>query len=116
MQAPQPTATQTQALFDQQLQNDPFGHTLHAWLGALACALLCAPTSIMEFCSLPVGLCFLARFPRHFRLDLRLFRQPVVQLILLWASWMALSLLWSPDVGQGANELGKLRFAYLLLF
>lgn len=70
----------------------------------------------MEFCALPLAICFLARLPRHFRLDLHLFRQPLVQLVLLWGAWMAFSLLWSPDPHQGAEELGKLRFAYLIIF
>src|SRR5689334_12075314 len=93
-----PSITRTDALFLEQRRTDPTGHTIHAWLGALACALLCAPTSVMEFCAAPVGVCFLIRLPRHWRLDLRLLRQPVLWLVLLWAVWMAASVLWSPDV------------------
>jgi O-antigen ligase len=102
-------------VFARQRTVDPFGHWLHALLGAIGCFLICSPVSIIEFAWVPVALCFLVRFPRHFGTHGPLRRSPVAWCTLAWIAWQGLSTRWSLDRTLGVEEWGAVRFGVFVL-
>jgi O-antigen ligase len=100
-----------QAAFSRQREVDPFGHWLHAVLGGLWCFLVCGPVSVMELGWIPLAVCFLIRFPRHWCTHRPLSQTTVPWLILAWTLWQAASIQWSLDRRTGFEEWGVLRFA-----
>jgi O-antigen ligase len=101
--------------FAHQRRVDPFGHRLHALLGALWCVLVCGPVSLIEFGWAPLAICFLIRWPRHIPTHAPLKRTVAPWLVLLWTAWQGVSIWWSLDHRLGLEEWGTLRFAIPIL-
>lgn len=94
-------------------QRDPIGHRLHLAL-ALAHALmlpLSTAGSSITFGFL-IGYAIL-RLPSTWRCYTALLRAPILWALALWTGWIALSLTWSADPAQGAEELWTMRMALL---
>jgi hypothetical protein len=70
------------------------------------------PISVVEFAGIPLWVCFLLRALISRRLWVRPFLEPLTWLLAVWAVWQAVSLLWTPDVEQGLDELGAMRFLW----
>lgn len=110
-----PNPQSVEEAFAQQRRVDPFGHRLHALLGALWCVLVCGPVSVIEFGWAPLAFCFLIRFPRHLPTHRALLRAIAPVLVLVWAVWQGASIGWSLDRQIGLEEWGTLRFAIPIL-
>lgn len=97
--------------FAEQRRIDPFGHTVHAWLGALACASVAAPTSAVEFGAIGVVAAMLIRIHRHWRTLPLLFLQPLMLVLLAWTLLALASRLWTLGPHDAwVDEFGVLRF------
>ncbi|MEM9560859.1 MAG: O-antigen ligase family protein [Planctomycetota bacterium] len=95
-------------------REDPRWQTAHG-IAACACALLITmPTTPMELSIAPIAIVGLARIVRVMPVTLTLFRSPTFLLALAFLAWTALSLLWSTDPAQGADELADLRWLVLV--
>lgn len=104
------------APFDEQRRIDPFGHRVHAWLGALACLCLAGPTSAVEIGVIPVACAFLIRLHRHWRTWPRLLLQPLIVVVLAWAALGAASRLWTVGPHDAwVDEFGSARFGLVLI-
>ncbi len=122
---PQPNAVQPRrwwrvtpgrvdAAFAEQRRIDPLGHTVHAWLGALACASIAAPTTAVELGAIGVVAAMLIRIHRHWRTMPLFFMQPLMLVVLAWALLGLASRLWTlgPHTAW-VHEFGVLRFGIL---
>lgn len=110
-----PNPESVEQAFATQRDVDPFGHKLHALLGALWCVLVSGPVSLIEFGWAPLGVCFLIRYPRHQCTHSALKRLVTPWFVLAWAGWQGVSVLWSMDRDMGIEEFGALRFAVPIL-
>lgn len=96
-------------------RTDLRGQRLHLILGMLSCLLLAAPTSIVEFAAIPVGVFWIIRWPWMWRVARWSFVTPVFLAALAFTGWQALSLAWSGDRSVGVEEFGTARFAWGLV-
>ncbi len=96
--------------FDRQRAIDPFGLRVHTVIGALWCLFLGAPISPSQLAGIPLAAAFLIRIHRHWATFLRLIIQPPMLILLVWAAWAALSLLWSPDPSLGFDQASTVRW------
>lgn len=95
-------------------REDPHWQTAHG-LACCVCALMVTmPTTPMELAIAPIGVVGIARVVRVMPVTITLFRSPTFLLALAFTAWTALSMLWSPDPGQGADELADLRWLLLV--
>jgi O-antigen ligase len=102
------------ATFDHQRRIDPFGHRVHAWLGALACACVAGPTTAVELGALPVVAAFLIRFHRHWRTLPLYFLQPLMLVALAWIALSIASRLWTMGPHNAwLDQFGTARFLIL---
>ncbi len=110
----QVTPGRVETAFADQRRVDPFGHTVHAWLGALACASIAAPTSAVEIGAIGVVAAMLIRFHRHWRTIPLFFMQPLMLVVLAWALLGLASRLWTlgPHT-EWVHEFGVFRFVVL---
>ena len=88
------------------------------WLYA-GCAMVWAATAVgpiagMELGGIPLAVVFLASLNFLWPSYGPFFRRGLVLLILAWAGWMALTLLWTPSIKSGVWEMASLRFAWTL--
>lgn len=105
------TPERVQRTFEHQRRIDPFGHRVHAWLGALACASLAAPTTAVEFGAVGVVAATLIRVHRHWRTLPLFFLQPLMLVVLAWALLALASRLWTVGPNDAwLEEFGVLRF------
>jgi hypothetical protein len=111
--APRGRPADIPALYDYQRRRDTLGHTLHTALAATTCLTLAAPTTIAQFGLVPVFFCTLIRAVGIHPFLGVFARSLMAKLLMLWAAWLALSLLWTPDLAQGIDELSDLRWALL---
>lgn len=110
-----PDAQMVETAFAEQRTVDPFGHRLHALLGALWCVLVSGPVSVIEFGWAPLTICFLIRFPRHQCTHSALKRTTGPWLVVAWTIWQGLATRWSLDKGAAMEEWGAMRFAIPVL-
>jgi O-antigen ligase len=87
-------------------------YTAHTVCGAIWLIGASGPISVVEFAGIPLGCCFFLRAALARRLWLAPFTFPLILLLALWAAWQGISLLWTPDVPQGLDELGAMRFLW----
>ena len=105
------TSERVNDAFAEQRRIDPFGHTVHAWLGALACASVAAPTSAVEFGAIGVVAAMVIRIHRHWRTLPLLFLQPLMLVLLAWTMLALTSRLWTLGPHDAwVDEFGVLRF------
>jgi O-antigen ligase len=71
--------------------------------------------AFIELGWIPLAACFLARLPFVWRGLGDAGRQPSVLAAVMLAAWGAASLLWSAEVGQGVQEIGNIRWAWIAL-
>lgn len=95
--------------------DDLRGQRLHLVFGAISCAMLAGPTSLVEFSAIPVGLFWIIRWPWMWRAARWSFLAPVFLCALAFVAWQAISLAWSPDRKVGIEEFGAARFAWGLI-
>lgn len=77
-------------------------------------AMVAAPTTFVEVGGVPLALASVAR-PRATGRALALFfRAPMWWILLAWAAWQGVSLLWSPDPAHGLDEMASMRWAWSL--
>lgn len=107
----QPTV---QHAFERQHARDELGHCLHRWSAALSLYLISAPTSIVELAGLPVVTVAVCRLWSTWRLWIAVFRQPHVLALIAWAAWGALSITWSSDKRVDIDEIGQIRWVWLI--
>ncbi len=96
--------------FARQRAIDPSGLGVHTAMAVLWCLCLGGPISVSELAGIPLALAFLIRIHRHVGTLPRLLVQPPVILILVWAAWGALSLLWSDDPARGFDQYSHARW------
>lgn len=99
---------------------DTLGRRAHLVTGCIFCILIATPMSFVEFAGIPVAVTLLIRASVRWREDLWkfclcVFVQPMFWALLLWTTWQAVALSWSRDVGLGLEEMGSLRWAWMLL-
>ncbi|QKK07174.1 MAG: hypothetical protein HND58_02705 [Planctomycetota bacterium] len=105
------TRERVDAAFAEQRRIDPFGHTVHAWLGALACAAVAAPTSAVELGAIGVVAAMLIRIHRHWRTLPLFFLQPLILVLLAWTLLALASRLWTLGPHDAwVDQFGVLRF------
>lgn len=105
------TPARIDAAFANQRRIDPFGHTVHAWFGALACAAIAAPTSAVEFGAIGVLAAMVIRVHRHWRTLPLFFLQPLMLIVLAWTLLGLASRLWTLGPHSAwLDEFGVLRF------
>jgi O-antigen ligase len=112
--APWIDQNRVQADFDAQGRRDPFGFWCHAWATLLWFLVLPGPMSYVEFGAVPLAAALVLRIPHLWRLR-RSLPQPLLILTLLLAGWMALSRAWSLDRTLGFEEVGNLRWVWIML-
>lgn len=78
-------------------------------------ATVAAPTTFVELGGVPLLIVSLLRGRATGRALALFFQTPIWWLLLVWALWQAVTLLWSPDVRQGLDEIYSLRWAWTLL-
>ncbi len=99
--------------FDAQQRRDPFGCGLHLVCGVTTCLLLSGPTTLSELALVPAGIMAMVRPHWYWR---TLGGLVVSKTTALWAMavlWGLLALAWSPDRGQGLDELSNVRWSAL---
>lgn len=84
-------------------------------LALLMCAGLAGPMSVCELAGAPLIAYFFIRAARLGRTWLIVPARPIPALVLVFAAWIVFSLLWSPNVAHGLDELGTLRWLWLIL-
>jgi len=96
--------------------------TLRGWWLQLAfalwfCVLLSGPVSIVDLAGIPLWVMGLLRLPRTWWImGAHTLRQPPMTFLIALVAWQALSLTWSPDPANGAEEMGAWRWAWLPFF
>lgn len=111
--APRSGTPDIPALFAYQRERDGLGHTIHTAAAALACFLLAAPTTIAQIGLIPLAGVTLVRSVGIHPFLGAFGRTLLAKLLMAWAAWLALSLLWTPDLKQGIDELSDLRWALM---
>jgi O-antigen ligase len=104
-----------QADFDRQFRRDSLGHRINTFLACGTAFVACMPPGWAE-----VALWFplayaLIRMTNTFPTIWRPWLMPAGLCILVFVAWNVLSLAWSVNPEQGRNEIGKLRFAFVIL-
>lgn len=94
-------------------RRDPRGDRLHLAAACLGLFMLSGPVSVTEFAFAPLLVLFVLRAPHAGAVWVHGFGQPAVLIALALAAWMGVTLLWSPDPAQGADEIGRLRWLLL---
>ncbi|MEM9373422.1 MAG: hypothetical protein AAGA55_07245, partial [Planctomycetota bacterium] len=102
------------AAFARMHARDAIGDRIHCWLACLALFLLPGPATVTEIAVIPLAVFFLARTVNVFPLWLHGFGQPAMLAALAFFGWLAITLLWSPDPGQGIAELNRMRWFLLI--
>lgn len=88
-----------------------FGYPFHLAFAVLWCAGVSGPMSVVEMVGIPVAITALLRLPFIWRTLFRALGRPVVIASVAWALWICVTLLWTPDLAQGAaQEAGKARW------
>jgi O-antigen ligase len=103
-----------QADLTRPIARDPLGHRIHLACALLFCFLLTWPVSIVQFAGLPLMVIFALRVPHIWRTWGSLAVQPLLIAIAVFAAWLAISLLWTPDLRQGLGELSDTRWVWIL--
>jgi hypothetical protein len=101
-------------MFAWQRRNDPLGLRFHVALAAGLALCLALPMTVLEVAGAPLLACFLVRWRWTWPMVNRLGQQLVPKLVMAWAVWMLLSMLWTPDRSQGWREVSGVRWAALL--
>lgn len=89
-------------------------HDAHTACAAVWLIGASGPMSVVEFAPIPLGVCFLIRAVVCRRLWTEPLRSPLFILLGVWAAWQGLSLLWTPNIPHGLDEMGVMRFAWAL--
>jgi hypothetical protein len=103
------------AAVDRMHERDAVGDRVHLWLACLGMFLVSGPTTVTELAFVPLAVFFVVRTLNIRGLWIHAVGQPVVLAVGLLAAWAALSLLWSRDVGQGLDEIVRLRWVLLVV-
>lgn len=91
-------------------RTDRVGHRVHVILAAAWCFLLPWPTTVVELAAVPLIAFALLRLPRAWRAWGSFIVQPAILSLLVFAAWMALSLVWSCNRHHGLDELATFRW------
>lgn len=86
----------------------------HIVVGVVWMVTACGPTSVVELGGAPLALLTLVRAAWVWRALVLAISHPAFVALAVWTGWRAVSLAWSPDPGQGLDQLGALRFAWSL--
>lgn len=112
---PDPRHARWEAAFSELERRSPRGQAAHLFFACLAMFGAGLPTTIAESCVWPVAICGLARLPWTRRVAASCFIQPFFWLVVAWSVWGAASLLWSPNVEEGIDQLAGARFALITI-
>lgn len=96
--------------FDRMHTRDAIGDKVHLGFAIFWCTLLFSPQSVMQIAAIPLVVFFLVRVINTFPLWIHGFGQPTILAALALASWMGISLFWSPNRVLGADEIAQLRW------
>jgi O-antigen ligase len=96
--------------FDRMHTRDAIGDKVHLGFALFWCVLLFSPQSVMQIAAIPLVVFFFVRVINTFPLWIHGFGQPAMLAALALASWMGITLLWSPDRVLGADEIAQLRW------
>ena len=91
-------------------QRDDLPTRLHEAAAIVTFFLLPMPTSVIEIAAAPIVVMFFVRAVPTWRLWTPLWTHPLQAFCILFAAWVALGMIWSPDPGLGLEELGGLRW------
>jgi O-antigen ligase len=94
---------------------DPLGDRIHAGLACLAGLGVASDTTAAEIGFFALLVIFLLRLPKITPYLGSCFRMVLAWILVAWFGYAALSLAWSSDPAQGAEELLRLRFVLLPL-
>ena len=101
---------QTAATLRYARQRDPIGDRVQFAFAALyLLTLAMAGTSAKDVAWGSLAVCAVARLPLIWRCYTVLLRDRLLWLLAAWGAWRLLSLLWSPDPGQGFDECAAAR-------
>lgn len=110
------TRDQCDLAFERMHARDGIGDRIHLVLACIAMIGVAGPVSVVDFVMMPLAAFFLVRVINTFPVWIHGFGQPFVLVSLMLAGLMGLSLLWSPDVYAGLENLSELRWLMLLGF
>ena len=88
---------------------DPFGHSVHTAFALCYVLLLPIATAPKDIAWAALAVTTLARLPRIHRCFKAPSRDRLIWLLLAWAAWHSISILWSADRAAGLDELGAFR-------
>ena len=106
---PPRTRDETVERLDYGRARDPIGHEVHAWLGAAALVSIPFKTAPYSVLFPLVVLYAVIRLPTTWRTYAALLKDPLIWLLIAFAAWQALSMMWSCNPGAGLEEFGTLR-------
>lgn len=92
---------------------DGIGDRVHLWLACLGLFLLSGPMTVTELAFAPLGVFFFVRVFNTAPVWIHAAAQPAVLCAAALAGWLGVTLLWTPDVAQGLDEIGRLRWFLL---
>jgi len=110
------TRDECDAAFARMHQRDRIGDRIHLVLACIAMIGIAGPVSVVDIAVLPMVGFFVVRTFNTFPVWIHGFGQPFILVSLALASLLAMSLLWSPDIGAGLEHLSELRWLMLLGF
>ena len=87
-------------------------HALAAFTFGIGLGL---PITPMELAGIPLMLLSLAALPASWRSLAGLVRSPFTIALVGWIAWAFIALIWSPDAGQGLDELANARWLWVIL-
>ena len=94
---------------------DPIGDRASLICACMFGIGLGGPVTATEIAAIPLMVVTLVRLWLGWRLPVFSLLQPTAILVLSFGAWSAISLLWTLDVKEGADHLGTLRWAWLLI-
>ena len=90
-------------------RRDPVGHFVHTAFALCYVLLLPLATAPKDIAWAALVVTTAARLPRIHRCFKTPSRDPLIWLLLAWAAWHGISILWSPDRAAGLDEWGAFR-------
>jgi O-antigen ligase len=103
------------ATFDYARESDPIGNGVHVPLAILYVGCLAMRTAPKEIALLLLLVYSLMRLHCTWRCYTCMLRDPIGWCLLGWIAWHALSLLWTPHLEWGVNEIRTTRFVGSIL-
>lgn len=91
-------------------QSTGSGANAHAWAGFATAALITFPTTPMELAIIPAFIASAIRWKQSAEAIAPLWNRPIPLLAIAFSAWLAIGLLWTPDLDLGLEEVIAPRF------